>query len=155
MIEYDLAILPCSARKDPYGTTALSLYKSGRTLMILKHARQRARGFIFMSAKYGLLRPDDPVSNYDEFLGAFTGPQRDALAQVIREQIKAGILGDGGRILSYVPIDYLRLLLTADPGVIRAPYLGLALFDFNKVISNETKNHARGYPSRRSRPFMR
>lgn len=149
---YDLAIIPCTSGKNPEGLTAATLYKGGPFSLMMRHANQRCEAVVIMSAKYGLLRPSDPVRYYDAYLPELNAQERAELIQRIRdipwvEAYKAK------RICSYLPEAYFQCLAEAKPALcasiaMRRPYRSLPMLTLYKVLSNEIKQYGKS-PARR------
>ncbi len=60
----------CSSEKEASAELlpAIQRYKSRRILSVYKAATQLGLGFVVLSGKYGLLRPNDEVVYYDHLL---------------------------------------------------------------------------------------
>lgn len=146
---WGLALIPCTAGKRIDGQTPLSLYKGGPFALMMNHARQRAERIMIMSAKYGLLNLDEPISWYDAFLPNLDPQARARLIVRMRGQIDPG--WSQTRVLSYLPKAYYETLLEANPPVVstfRRPYRKLPSLVLYKILSNEIKNYGT-HPSRR------
>jgi hypothetical protein len=144
---YELGIIPCSKAKNVLGVTPLTLYRSTPFSVMVKHAQQRCGRILIMSAKYGLLKLDDRVANYNTYLPTLRGDHRAKLARTIDEcahQLKLLEIHPR-QVLSYLPEAYYRFLASEVPDLeewaseIRRPYKGLPMINLVKVLSNEIK----------------
>lgn len=148
MKQFQLALIPCTAKKNAIGMTPLTLYKGGPFALMMKHAQQRADTILIMSAKYGLLHLSDPVRYYDAYVPNLSQVERVALIERIKKQAQ-----DLGSLstLSYLPRAYFEVLAEAAPEwskTIRRPYKTLPSLTLFKVLSNEIKSYG-VTPSRR------
>lgn len=141
---YDLALIPCSKKKSPVGITPATLYKSAAFSLMLRHAQQRCKQVLIMSARHGLLRLQDRVAPYDAYLPDLTLEQRALLAV----EVKAKLLEyevisiPPDRVLSYLPLAYFEFLASIDIArdwarEIHRPYKSLGLLTGMKVLSDE------------------
>lgn len=156
--DYDVALIPCTAKKNPEGLTPLTLYRGSVFSTTMRHAQQRAATIIIMSAKYGLLHLSDPVRYYDTYIGDLTPDQRKALVYRIQNKPFVELLlpakerpDDQPRILSYLPAAYWEVFAEALPGFaknVRRPYKSLPMLKLISVLSNEIKNYGKN-PGRR------
>lgn len=143
---YELAIIPCTRAKNPLGVTPLTLYRSTPFSVMIKHAQQRCGRILIMSAKYGLLRPDDRITNYDVYLPQLRPEERAKLrgelcSQWRREKL-VEVPPEG--VLSYLPKAYYDFLAETSHFAdwaprIRRPYKSLSLLKLVEVLSNEIK----------------
>ena len=65
---HTICLVACTSKKALYPTTAEKLYKSPLFLGAKKFAESRCDKWFILSAKYGLLLPDEQVVPYDESL---------------------------------------------------------------------------------------
>lgn len=63
-----VCLVSCTSKKALYPTTAKSLYKSPLFIGARRFAETRCDSWFILSAKYGLLLPDEKVMPYDESL---------------------------------------------------------------------------------------
>lgn len=158
MKPYDVAIIPCTSGKHANGLTPLTLYKGGPFKLMMRHAQQRTHSILIMSAKYGLLRLDDPVSYYDAYLPDLDATGRAELIERIRNRPLVELLLPGEQreddqplVLSYLPKAYHQLLMEAlefSKSKYRRPYANLGMLSLFAVLSNEIKNYGK-LPARR------
>jgi hypothetical protein len=147
---YDVGIIACTRGKNPTGLTPLTLYKGTPFVVAMRHAQQRCGTILILSAKYGLLRTDDPVSYYDAYIPDLDAQGRQALVDRIRAEPWVELYA-GKRILSYLPEAYFKLLAEAKPALaatISRPYRGLNMLALARTLSNEQKGYGI-YPQRR------
>jgi hypothetical protein len=117
--------------------------------MTLRHAQQRCGRVIIMSAKYGLLELQDPVSWYEAYLPALSAEDRASLLVRLRKQALEKLAGE--RVLWYPSTAYWDAFAEAAPELAKSvsrPYHKLSALMLRKVLSKEIKNY--GFiPSRR------
>lgn len=154
---WDLGVIPCTAGKNPDGVTPLTLYKGSMFGAMMKHAQQRCDHVLIMSAKFGLLRLNDPVAYYDTYLPDLSPQMRERLKVRVRAQIAEGIPQalrkpwTERRVLSYLPEAYYQFLLEAATGPVSfwsRPYKGLAMFGLINCLTAEIAGYG-SQPSRR------
>lgn len=147
---WDVGFIPCSASKNPTGTTPATLYKGTIFAAQMKHALQRCDQIIIVSAKYGLLRLTDQVSWYDQYLGDMTEEDLVKWRKVVAGQLEHLPRWYWKRRLSYLPQNYQDQLLLAAPWLepLRRPY-AVRMHTQSRILSNEIKNYATN-PSRRA-----
>lgn len=143
---YELGLIPCTKTKNPIGVTPLTLYRSSPFALMLRHAQQRCRRILIMSAKYGLLQPDDRITYYDAYLPTLTPEQRFKLQQDLAAGINRLRLLEvnPSQVLCYLPRVYYSCLLEVDAleewvPFIHRPYKSLPSLTLMKVLSNEIK----------------
>jgi hypothetical protein len=146
---YDIALIPCTKRKNPIGITPPTLYIGGPFSLMMNHARQRCDRIVIMSAHFGLLAMTDRVHNYEAYLPGLDEAARRMLAlEIVRRQD----LLDGGSICSYLPKAYYDFLVSVtSPELaarIRRPYRNLPMLSLYKVLSNEIKGYETGLARR-------
>lgn len=143
---WDLGVIPCTSGKNPDGVTPTTLYKGTLFANMMKHAVQRCDHVLIMSAKFGLLRLDDPVSYYDAYLPDLSPQMRERLKVRVRAQLAEGIPQtlskpwDQRRVISYLPKAYHAFLLEASPAVaqrMRRPFEGMGMFRLVNCLSAE------------------
>lgn len=143
---YELGLIPCTKSKSPVGVTPLTLYRGSVFSTMVRHAQQRCDKILIMSAKYGLLRPDDRITHYDTYLPTLSQEQRSALRGELCVQWWAHRLKevDPAQVLSYLPKAYYDFLNTTShfnmwASGIHRPYKNLPMLTLVKVLSNEIK----------------
>jgi hypothetical protein len=150
--QYDVGFISCSGSKNPTGATAITLYRGSVFGTQMRHAQQRCHEVVIVSAKYGLLRPSDPVRWYDQYLGDLSPDGREALKLRIREQAKGFPVASWVRRLSYLPTAYHTLVLEAIPELadppLRRPYV-IRMHTQIAILSKEIQNYGK-QPSRRA-----
>lgn len=148
--EWDLALVPCTRGKNPTGVNAATLYRGGTYSLIMRHATQRARRVMIMSAKHGLVDLDTPMRYYDAFITTISTQERLELIARVRRQAEPL---RGLRTLSYLWIPYHQVIMEADVdfGVsCRRPYKGLPTFPatLQKILTREVASYGTN-PARR------
>lgn len=142
---YDFGLISCTNRKNPQGMTARTLYTGGIFSTQMRHAQQRCDQVLIMSAKFGLLRPEDQVSYYDAYLPELSPQMRVRLIVRMREQAQRLIwdrMPDGQlpTILSYLPKAYAEAFTEADDllgNLMRRPYQHHAMLQLTALLSAE------------------
>lgn len=148
-MHYDIGVIPCTSGKRPEGLTPLTLYKGGPFSLMMRHAQQRCRVILIMSAKYGLLELTDPVSWYEAYLPELSASERGKLLSLLRAQALKKLVGR--KVLWYPSRGYWEAMAEACPEVIPSvirPYRKLPSLRLFKVLSNEIKNYGQ-FPARR------
>lgn len=154
---WDLGIIPCTSGKNPEGVTPLTLYKGGPFATMVRHAQQRCDHILIMSAKFGLIPTDAPVSYYDTYLPNLSPQMRERLRVQVRAQFAEGVPQalrkpwSERRVLSYLPEAYYDFLLEAHPTYaqrFRRPYKGMGMLRLIACLSAEIAVYGKS-PSRR------
>ncbi len=78
-----IGLVACTSRKGLYPAAAASLYRSPLFDGAKWYAQERCDSWFILSAKHGLLRPDERIDPYDESLNQMNESQRAAWAQRI------------------------------------------------------------------------
>ncbi len=143
---YELGIISCGKKKNPLATKARSLYTGTLFRLTLLHALQRCDQVVIMSAKYGLLSPDDNVKFYELHIKTLTWKEKQQLENKIQKQFRS--YSECKTVLSYLPKDYQEVFNKAvsQTKVFRPYHLGL--HKKTRTLSNEIKNYGKA-PSRR------
>ena len=147
---YQIGLIPCTSGKKAGGRTPLTLYKGPGFSTMMKHAQQRCDVIMIMSARYGLLGLNDPVSYYDAYLPDLDDDARSALMERVRCAVLPG-WDCRSPILSYLPKAYHEFLVQAKPALtrkLRRPYSNLGMLHLPTVLSNEVKGYGTN-PARR------
>jgi len=146
---YDVGVIPCTSRKRPGGLTPVTLYMGGPFSLMMRHAAQRCRKVIIMSAKYGFIELTAPVRWYEAYLPKLAPHERRLLLDKLREQAPAQFIGKS--VLWYPSQVYFDALVEATPTIaagVTRPYKTLPSLVLYKVLSNEIKCYDSS-PSRR------
>jgi hypothetical protein len=79
---------------------------------MMRHAGQRCQRILIMSAKYGLIRPEDRVANYDSYLPTLTLYERQCLGHEMELQWWQHHLKEvpPAHVLCYLPKAYYDFL---------------------------------------------
>jgi hypothetical protein len=152
---YDLALIPCTSRKNITGMTARSLYMGGPFATMMRHAQQRADRILILSAKFGLLELDAPVSYYDAYLPDLSPQMRERLIVRLRGQLQAYSQAhkpwEQTRTLSYLPLAYYEAVAEASRSVAETfcrPYRKLPMIRCTAVLSAEIVTYGKSYQLR-------
>lgn len=143
---YDLGVIACSASKYPVAAApAVGLYKGAPFSIAFKHAQQRCDRILIMSAKHGLVWPQQVLPWYDLFIGSLTEGQKKELVEKMREVVASLALKT---VLSYLPQAYHELFIQAVPSArISRPYK-LKTPTKCAILSREIQGYGK-YPQRR------
>jgi len=142
---YDVGIIPCTSQKWPDGKTPMSLYRGPPFNAMVLHAQQRCKEILFLSAKHGLIRANEPIDWYDVYLPNLSDKERAVLIEQIRAKPWVELYA-GKRILSYLPKAYFELLAEAKPALcatMRRPYKRLGNLQTIQILRAETKNYGK------------
>jgi len=95
-----IAFVGCVKAKRPGRWPAGEKYISALFTKSRAYAKQHADRWYILSAKYGLLAPDEEIDDYDETLATMGVRLREAWARRVHEQIESrGILCPGDSVL--------------------------------------------------------
>lgn len=147
---YNLALIPCSERKNPVGSTARSLYRGAGFSLMMRHAAQNSERILILSARHGLLSPEDEVHWYNTYLPNLNQTEKSRLVLKIKQQL-VNYPWSQGTIISYLPEAYYRLMEEVDPlfaSKIARPYKGVRLLSLYKTLALELDNYGKN-PARR------
>lgn len=149
-VRYQVGLVACTKAKNPTGINPRTLYRGGTFSLIMRHAMQRCDRVMIMSAKYGLLEMDDPISYYDQFILNLSVDQKDDLIGRVGPQLEKL---RGLKVLSYLWIPYYEVLELAKPDIashFKRPYAGLPTMPaaLQAVLTREVQNYGT-LPSRR------
>lgn len=152
---YDVGIIPCTAGKHAEGMTARTLYKGGGFATMMRHAAQRCDKVLIMSAKFGLITLDAPVSYYDAYLPDLSPQMRERLIVRMGKQVDELVWGgmpEGQmpRILSYLPQAYYETLIIARPisDFVLRPYKKLGMLKLTACLSAEIAGYGHTFQRR-------
>lgn len=88
-VENTVVLISCVSNKAPYKTRAKDLYRSPLFRMNFLYARQFApKQVLILSAKYGLVNPDEEIEPYDVTLNSMTAPERKKWASQVVSQLQ-------------------------------------------------------------------
>lgn len=82
-----LCLVSCVSKKRPVICEAQYLYQSAWFKLASEYAK-RFDAWAILSAKHGLLRPDEMVAPYDDFMGNKTSAQRKEWSALVAAQIE-------------------------------------------------------------------
>jgi len=83
-----VCFIACSKSKSPYPCKAKLLYKGSLFKKAFKLATLKKYEVYILSAKYGLLEPEEQISPYTVTLSDFSKQKRKDWADMVNEQIK-------------------------------------------------------------------
>jgi len=124
-----IALVSCASRKIGFETTAETLYSSDLFRKASRLAEKRFDHWYILSAKHGLLAPQELVEPYDETLNKMSIEERKAWAEKVSGSLKK-ILRDGDEIFFFAGLRYREFLepsLRALGHVARTPATGLSI----------------------------
>ena len=115
-------VIACGSKKRNHPAPARDMYVGS----LFKNARRAAEStglpWYIMSAKYGILRPDDMIEPYDMTYGKTTGKQPGEIAQQLAS------LNVALPVWALVPARYADVLRAAvGSSSVRAPLRGLSM----------------------------
>ncbi len=84
----DVVLISCSRQKREQACAAGDLYISDRFLKARKHAQATGRQWYVLSAKWGLLHPDDIIAPYDMDLTEQSSSYRTAWAEWVAARLE-------------------------------------------------------------------
>lgn len=97
-----VALVGCVKKKRSEAAPAADLYTSPLFRKSRAYAERHADAWFVLSAKHGLLRPEEVVEPYDETLATAGVGQRRAWAAMVREQMAGAGLGGPGTTLVWL-----------------------------------------------------
>lgn len=130
----EIGLVGCASMKLKRPAQARDLYVSPLFRKASAHAAATCDRWYVLSAKHGLLRPDDVVEPYDVKLGRTTrdpatnAPTIHGWAQRVREQLRQELHGIPGAHLSILAGEQYRTIIYADfPWSHDVPMKGMGL----------------------------
>ena len=125
-----LALISCTKRKASHACAAADLYKpSAGFSYAYRYARLVADKVLILSAKHGIVRPDQILAPYDETLQGSSQAERERWAEMVYPQLRATPeYRDARSIVWLAGEDYRNELLTRVRGDAKrssVPMLGL------------------------------
>ena len=106
----DIALISCVKTKNDFRTRSLELYKSPLFKKSLLHALQNNRKPLVLSAKHGLLSPDDQIDPYELTLKTFSQKEKAQWAKTVVRKLKK-VVKKNDRLFLYAGSDYANSLL--------------------------------------------
>lgn len=127
-----VVVIACSWYKNAVPSPARDLYFGSQFRAARRAALVTGHPWMILSAKHGLLRPDEMVDPYD----AVMDPTNPALIAKVRGQLQGWT-----DVVAFTPKPYADLLLrAAPPGTrIKAPMAGLPIGEQRAYLSNVVK----------------
>lgn len=83
-----IALISCSSLKTEYAAPAKDLYRGHMFLMAKKIIEHKKYPWFILSAKHGLLKPDDFIEPYNLSLKSMTKNQREKWAYCVNQKLK-------------------------------------------------------------------
>ena len=127
--EHQVVLVSCVAAKRTVPSPAKDLYLSALFKATRAYAETQSTKWYILSAKYGLLSPDDVVSPYELTLNGIAIAQRRVWAQRVHAQLLSD-LPAGARVVFLAGKRYREFiapLLTAEGFDVVAPMEGLGI----------------------------
>jgi hypothetical protein len=110
-------LIGCGKEKAQAARPAQALYTGGLTVARIRHAQASGRPWAILSARHGLLRPEQQAVPYDLALGDLTREARAAWAQEVAAQVLAWLgelgAGAGATVELHAGADYTHDLAPA------------------------------------------
>jgi hypothetical protein len=107
-----VCLVACTSRKGDQPATAEFIYRSPLFSAARSYAERRADQWFILSAKHGLLSPEDVVAPYNESLLNQSDAQRQAWAAGVRRAFGARVPA-GGRVIFLAGSAYRSYLAPA------------------------------------------
>ena len=107
----DVALVGCGKDKHDGSRRAFDLYKGNLTRAALSHAARNHAHVAILSAKYGLLLPDDVVDSYTLKLDQLSCPERCAWAAQVVARLDQLTSGSPARFTIYAGKPYIETLV--------------------------------------------
>jgi len=129
-VRYDagaIALVSCVATKRPGKGAARDLYASAWFKKVRQHVETAGLSWYILSAKYGLLHPDQQIEPYEITLNNMSVRERQAWAQSVMRQIGDQLQGRD-KFVMFAGLRYrefLQPLLESEGAKIRVPMAGL------------------------------
>jgi hypothetical protein len=107
-----IALIPCTKKKAKGPTWAYAMYwPSNLFRLMYRYATNHGYRPIILSAKYGMLLPDDVIEPYNDTLVGAPRKKREAWAVTVLGQLNALELAPGDEVLSLLSKPYGEFLL--------------------------------------------
>ena len=133
-----IALVSCSSRKQHVISRAKDMYSSPLFLYSRQYAEKHDMWFI-LSAKYGLLYPDQVIETYDEYLGNKTKKEIDIWSHKVLDQLKHVV--NGNEFVFLAGKKYrtsLSELIVSNGGTVLTPLAGLGIGQQLSWLKKET-----------------
>lgn len=91
-------LIPCAATKQPGRHQAKDLYVSDLFKKARAYAEQKADQYFILSAKHGLLEPDDELNAYEKTLNKMSRAARSAWSSEVFADLRL-IIGAGDHVI--------------------------------------------------------
>lgn len=125
------ALIPCAKSKIRRRTIARYLYwRSTLFRGTIRVAESRGQIPLILSAKYGVLRPDDAVEPYDETLRGASKEFRWAWSAKVLNQLADIVRPGEDRVVSYLSASYDEFLIPLLRGLlidVEEPFKGMGI----------------------------
>lgn len=95
---HTVCLVACTSRKGDHPAPAELIYKSPLFSASRSYAESRSDQWFILSAKHGLLSPDDVIEPYNESLTRQSDSQRQAWAEGVRQSFNERV-PPGGRVI--------------------------------------------------------
>jgi hypothetical protein len=106
-----IGLISCVKDKEDYATVASKLYKSKLFLYSKKYAERNYDAYFILSAKYGLIFPDEVVQPYDETLIGKSADEKKQWSLNIFHFIISNYNPDTAEFYIHAGKDYRKYLL--------------------------------------------
>ena len=105
-----VGLISCARRKCEYAAQARDLYISPLFVKSRQYVEQHCDRCYILSAKYGLVRPDECIAPYDETLNTMSRPARKQWAARVWERLAAN-LQRGDEVIILAGLRYREFLV--------------------------------------------
>ncbi|MEO8488991.1 DUF6884 domain-containing protein [Pseudomonas sp.] len=140
-----VCLVACTSRKSGQPTTAEFIYRSPLFLAARSYAQQRADQWFILSAKHGLLSPEEVIAPYNESLLNQSEAQRQAWAADVHKALNARVPA-GGRVIFLAGSayrSYLAPAFEAEGRETAAPMSALGIGSQVAWLQKVEREHAR------------
>lgn len=139
-----IALVGCTSRQHRQAMPARWLYHSDWFVRAAAVAETSSTGWFILSARYGLLHPDQKIAPYDLLLSDLSPSQRQVWAASVVQSLTQ-ILKPNDRLLLLTDPEYsapLLPLLANSPWRVKTPLVSLSLAEQVSWMDNALDNPA-------------
>lgn len=138
-----VALVGCGKAKAPSARRARLLYTGSLFRAAVRYAEQRCDAWVILSAKRGLLGPDDITEPYELRLSELAPQEQAAWAALVVRELRARYAGVAVEYIGLAGSEYMGVLVAEmrrqGLPIPQQPLLGLNIFDrrswFKKELS--------------------
>jgi uncharacterized protein DUF6884 len=138
MTSRTVCIVSCTAHKRDTRMPAENLYSSDLFYKSRRFAQANFDSWLILSAKHGLIKPDQVIEPYDCNLGSLSAVERATLSKKVFRQASLLSIEDGARLTSICGEDYEDLLDEAGITFVRRLEFALPIGKKIKALGEAT-----------------